>query len=138
MYHCWENLFVVHTFRLSLQRGDRSQNIVVFITDGRANNPTLARQEAELLRNERGAYIFGIGVSNQIFESELQTYTSLSQRRNTNYWLVNSYNDLGRIVDTLGNGVCTYVEPTPGMRQRHRAIKILFCNMIYKVSIKMS
>ena len=104
---------------------------MVFITGGQANNPTLARQEAELLRNERGAYIFGIGVSNQIFESQLQTYTSLPQRRNTNYWLVNSYNDLGGIVDTFGNGVCTYVAPTPGITiQRHKTIKFIFCTLI--------
>ena len=110
--------YVIFTVPLNfiLQRGDRQnvQNVVIVITDGQANNPSQARQESELLRSERGAYVFGIGVTNQIFESELQSYTSPPQQRGVTYWLTNSYGELAGIVDTFGTGICTYVAPTPG------------------------
>ena len=107
------------------------QNVVVLITDGQANNPSSARQEAELLRSERGAYIFGIGVTNQIFESELQAYTSLPQQRGVTYWVVNSYGELASIVDTFGTGICTYVAPTPGNKRKSRFVFIT----VYKTAM---
>ncbi len=49
----------------------------------------------------------------QVFESELQSYTSPPGRRNTNYWLFQSYGELANAVDVFGSGVCSYVAPTP-------------------------
>ncbi len=53
---------------LRWQRGDRSnvQNVAILVTNGATTNPTEALQQAQQLQSGSGAYVFALGVTNQV------------------------------------------------------------------------
>ena len=104
------SLTTARTDQFVSSRGDRSnvQNVAFLITDGTSNvNAGATQSEANTLKNA-GAVVFGVGVGNAITESEVRGVSSNPQARNSNYWILNNYNDLTGYARTFASTVCSY------------------------------
>ena len=96
-------LWLVRNAVLKPSHGDRpnAKNVVIILTDGGTNVPSLAITEAQLLHND-GVEIIPIGIGNNVDSKELDQII----QQNGQYFTVASFPTLKYIVASVKNLVC--------------------------------